>query len=450
MLRHEFTIPGQLAKIGKGLIFGWRHSNPSTLGFHEKHESRSHHAKLIVDDSDGHTCCVAPTRAGKSRSVIVPNALCFPGTAIFLDPKAEHAYVTSRRRRELTPEVHFIDPTHYFTNDSARLNPIDALLLPGADLEIDSYALAEMLSRGYRGTKEPFWDQHGIALLAALIINAALDADPARRNLKTVLDALSEDDVCYSLATLLDSQGATMNRTAYRTIATVLQMPEVTRGGVLATTQAYVRPLMSESVSAALGPSTISLTDLMAGKPMTIYLILPPHRLPALRGLLKVQLGTIMMALLYRREPPRVPTWLVLDEVGQLENFPILENLLTMSAGYNVRVSMFWQDLAQMVSYYPDSWRTILNNCSTLQTFGIYNRAMATQWGDYMDIHPSEMLQLKPDEQVITSHNQGTYISQRLDYLRDFPMETFDAHPMHPRHCRSLGRTSDRLLSNPG
>ncbi len=38
-----------------------------------------------------------------------------------------------------------------------------------------------------------------------------------------------------------------------------------------------------------------------------------------------------MMAALYRREPPRVPTWLVLDEVGQLENFPILENLLTMS-----------------------------------------------------------------------------------------------------------------------
>lgn len=421
------------SKIGKGILLGWEHSHREPIGFQNRAANPDvQHSGLVTDPMEGHLCCVAPTRAGKSLCSIVPNLLNYQGSAVILDPKGEHAVVTARRRKEMMQSVYLLDPTHHVTDEPATLNPLDVLQLPGCDLETDSFALADMLARGYRGTKEPFWDLQGSALLAALIICAATDKDPDKRTLKTVLEILGADDVTYLLATMLDTR-KDLNRCAYQTIASILQLPDVTRGGVIASTQAYVKPLMSESVLKSLGPSTIPLTELIAGKPMSIYLVLPPHRLPALRGLLKVQLGTIMTALLNRRERPELPTWLVLDEVGQLETFPILENLLTMSAGYAVKVAMYWQDLAQMTTYYPDSWRTILNNCSVLQAFGIYNRVMANQWGDYMDISPGELLRMKPDEQVLSIHNRGTFRCKRLNYLRDFPVEQFDEHPMHRR-----------------
>lgn len=47
----------------------------------------------------------------------------------------------------------------------------------------------------------------------------------------------------------------------------------------------------------------------------------------------------------------------LLDEVARLESFPLLESLLTLSAGYSVTVHTFWQDLAQLKSCYPDSWK---------------------------------------------------------------------------------------------
>lgn len=432
MARLSLSKPScENTKMGKGILLGWDQKHREPIGFVSPLASSEPQPFGLVSDSmEGHLCCVAPTRAGKSLCSIVPNLLNYQGAAIILDPKGEHAIVTARRRREMMQSVYLLDPTHHVTDEPATLNPLDVLQLPGADLETDSFALAEMLVRGYRGTKEPFWDLHGSALLAALIICAATDVNPVKRTLKTVLEILGADDVSYLLATILDSR-KDLNRCAYQTIASILQLPDVTRGGVIASTQAYVKPLMSESVVKSLGQSTIPLLDLISGKPMSIYFVLPPHRLPALRGLLKVQLGTLMTALLIRRERPELPTWLVLDEVGQLETFPILENLLTMSAGYAVKVAMYWQDLAQMVSYYPESWRTILNNCSVLQAFGIYNRVMANQWGDYMDISPSELLRMRSNEQVLSIHNRGTFCCKRLNYLRDFAPDQFDEHPMH-------------------
>ena len=60
-------------------------------------------------------------------------------------------------------------------------------------------------------------------------------------------------------------------------------------------------------------------------------------------------------------------------------NFPFLETMITLSAGYGVWCWSFWQDLSQLKAAYPTSWENILNNCGVVQTFGIHNRAMATQ-----------------------------------------------------------------------
>ena len=88
--------------------------------------------------------------------------------------------------------------------------------------------------------------------------------EPAQRNLNEVCQLLMSDDVVYNLAVVLDTVGKRLNKACYQEIASFLQMPELTRGGVLATADSYLRPFLSERVEAALASppfrSTMSST----------------------------------------------------------------------------------------------------------------------------------------------------------------------------------------------
>ena len=146
-----------------------------------------------------------------------------------------------------------------------------------------------------------------------------------------------------------------------------------------------VRMACHTSVSRCMAKSTFAHQDVVEGAPLSIYIILPPNRSRRHRGSLKLWIGTLMAAIFTRQSRPEFKTLFILDEVAQLESFPLLESLITLSAGYSVMVHTFWQDLAQLKTLYPESWKTILNNCGVIQAFGFNNRDMASQWGDYFD-----------------------------------------------------------------
>ena len=84
----------------------------------------------------------------------------------------------------------------------------------------------------------------------------------------------------YNLAVFLDTCGNALNPLARREIAAVLSMPEVTRGGVIATAQSYIKALMSASAQRCLAPSSFSLQDVVDGKPLSIFLGSSPILVP--------------------------------------------------------------------------------------------------------------------------------------------------------------------------
>jgi hypothetical protein len=91
--------------------------------------------------------------------------------------------------------------------------------------------------------------------------------------------------------------GKVLNKTARQEIATFLQMPDVTRGGLLATADSYLKPFLSERVEASLERSTFALTDVREGRPLSIYLIIPPDKLQSHKGLLKFWVSTLLRAI---------------------------------------------------------------------------------------------------------------------------------------------------------
>lgn len=414
------------------ILLGQRHEKRS-IGFASMPGTEGSSAEKLTYAGDAHLCTVAPTRSGKGVSVIIPNLLTYTGPVVVFDPKGENYAVTARRRREMGQRVIKLDPFGVTKGASDALNPLDLLDLKSAgDVDINSQSLAETLTSGIRGLREPFWDISGTGFSSGLIAMAATQGDPAQRNLNHVVEKLTASDTVYGLAVVLDTIGKKLSPLAYREIASVLQMPEVTRGGVVATTQSYFKPFSVECVARCLAKSTFSLQDVVDGEPLSIYIILPPHRMRSHRGLLKLWVGTLMASIFTRKSRPEAKTLFLLDEVAQLESFPLLEQLMTLAAGYSVWVHTFWQDLAQLKTCYPDSWKTILNNCGVTQAFGMNNRDMAMQWEEYFDHAGHQLRAMKPHEQILSIQGQGESICQRVNYLTDPQFAgMFDANPMH-------------------
>ncbi|MEW4529998.1 type IV secretory system conjugative DNA transfer family protein [Maioricimonas sp. JC845] len=374
---------------------------------------------LITYSGDAHLCTVAPTRSGKGVGIIVPNLLTYTGPVIVIDPKGENYVVTARRREELGHRVIKLDPFGVIDDETDSLNPLDLCQLPGSEIATESQAIAEMLSSGLRGTREPFWDLNGTAFAAGLIALAATQGDDAHCNLSYVLDRLTADDIGIDLEKILEAPGNKISPLAYREIASVLQMPDLTRGGVIATTKSYFASLNSAPVRRAMDTSTFSLQDVTDGKPLSIYLIVPANRMQSHRVVLKLWVGTLLAALFSRQRPVPMKTLFMLDEVAQLGQFPLLESMSTLSAGYAVWLHTLWQDLSQLKSCYPSTWKNILNNCAVIQTFGIYNYDMARQWGQFLQTPPDVLNRLEIDEQLLSLHGQGEQVCRRLNYLTD-------------------------------
>ncbi len=405
---------------GRSIILGWQSKRSAKIGFGKQLSPTTQDQNPVTYAGDSHLITIAPTGAGKGRGVIIPNLLTYNGPVVVFDPKGENYITTARRRREMGQQVVKLDPFGVVDGESDSFNPLDIFNLQNVDLESDAQMLAELLSRGVTGFKEPFWDVSGSALQSGVIAHVAT-MEEEKRQLSSVRDLLMADDTVYSLAVVLDTVGKTMNKMAHDEIAAFLQMPELTRGGVLATANSYLKSILSDRVIRTLQQSSFNLQDVVDGKPLSIYLIIPPDKLQSHRAVVKLWVGALLKAITSRQSIPEQKTLFMLDECGQLQHFPFLETIITLCRGYGALCWTFWQDLAQLQHWYPTSWKTILNNCGVIQTFGINNRDMATQWSGYLDHGPSQLRGLRSNQQVLSIHGRREQVSTLFDYLSDAP-----------------------------
>lgn len=422
---HDQTSPDgnraayQQMERGDSLILGWQSDARPTFGFARTSSPEPDSGEPVLYSGDGHLITVAPTGAGKGRGTIIPNLLMYQGPVVVLDPKGENYLTTARRRREMGHQVIKLDPFGVVDDHTDGLNPFDIFDLLNADLETDAQTLSELISRGSKGFKEPFWDLSGCGLHTGVNGYVAEHKTGDERNLNTVRRMLMSDDVVYNLAVVLDTVGKSINEMSHQEIATFLQMPELTRGGVLATAASYIKAFVSRRVARTLEKSSFNLRDVVDGKPLSFYLIIPPDKLRSHNALLKLWVGTLLKAITSRRYLPERRTLFLLDECGQLQNFPYLETAITLCRGYGLTCWTFWQDLDQIQSFYPESWKTLLHNCGVVQTFGIGNRDMAEQWSGYLDHDARQLRSMQPHEQVVQIYGEPELKCHRCDYLSD-------------------------------
>lgn len=170
--------------------------------------------------------------------------------------------------------------------------------------------------------------------------------------------------------------------------------------------------------------------DVYEGKPLSIFIVIPPEKLDSHKVLLRLWIGTLLTAVTRRTVMPQQRTLFLLDECAQLGELNVLRQAITLLRGSGLQTFTFWQDLSQLRATYPKDWESILNNSGAMQVFGITNHNMAKEWGELLGMRAQDLDRLALDEAAVSVRGKGSLVCRRPDYLRDKAFAgLFDANP---------------------
>jgi type IV secretion system protein VirD4 len=426
------VAPGR--RLPQQLLLGWECDFPNVDQYTAGPTSTRGARKVVTYAGDGHLISCAPTGAGKGRGVVIPNVLIYPGPVISVDPKGEIYQVCARRRREMGDQVIALDPFHLVTTKSDRLNPLDLLNLPRADVDSDAEMLASLLAVGNEYATDPFWNTTANGLIAGWISHIA--GGPVKERLFGQLRRLLfHDDMDYTIATMLDTN-VIKSRMARDQFVAYLSAPhDQTRPCIRTMARSYLSAFGSSQVTDTLWGSTFSLRDLYDGKPLSIFIIIPADKLESHRALIRLWVGTLLTVVTRRAVMPAQRTLFLLDECAQLGSLPILRQAITLLRGSGLQTWTIWQDLSQLRQLYPNDWPTMVNNSGVLQVFGLPNANMAKEWAELMGQGWETLHQLASEDAVVHRQGMGVTICRRPDYLKDSTfVGMFDKNPRFAMH----------------
>ncbi len=419
-----------------GLLVGWSLE-------HEKHRTRPgflssndqqqpERLQPILYKDAGHLMTIASTGAGKGVGCIIPALLRHQGPVVVIDPKGENYAVTARARREMGQQVVLLDPFNVVENEPDYFNPLDLIInFEGAEIE-QCKMLAEMIVIPNPDSKDPFWDQMAEQLIAGLLLYIAASSPPALKNLAELRFILNQSlkDLDFTLKDMLKTKIPEVMTTA----RAIYGMESKVRASVLSVAQYHTNFMAGNLISAATARTSFELEDVIEGKPLSIYLVIPPDKLDTSSQLIRLWIGSLLNLILMRSSAPRQRTLFILDEAAQMGPLSLLTKAITLLRGYGLQTWSFWQDLSQLQSLYPN-WETLYNNCRVHQNFGITNAHFAKKIAlitDYIDYQ--EILKLDNDEMLLQIAGDETVIAQLPNYLTDAVFKgKADENPFHTR-----------------
>lgn len=418
--------------------------------------------QLLRHKSDKHLLTLAPNRAGKGVSSIIPNLLTWPGSVIVIDPKGENAIVTARHRHEMGQAVHVLDPWGITGLPRARFNPLLTLGADSIDLSEDAALLADGLVLPGTKADDEFWNGEARSLLAGLLMHIVTTEAPEDCHLGALRTMLTcgEKEFADLLEDMNDNHAAhgLVKRTAQR----LLQKTDRERSGVISTAQAQTHFLDSPRMTDVLASSSFDLDDLKA-KPTTIYLVLPADRLATHGRWLRLIIGLCLSALTRSGMASQQPVLFMLNEFAALGRLQAVETAIGLLAGYGVLLWPILQDLSQLQDLYPHRWRSFLANTGVVQAFGVNDggtaehlskmlgqrTAIVRQHGRNMRnepiahgtenysavarplLLPQEILRLPPERQLLMLQGKPPILADRVRYFADAEFQgLFDRNPM--------------------
>ena len=380
----------------------WQAKNGVLLGYGD--------GRVIGWNDNRHMLTIAGSRAGKGVSLIIPNLLFYGGSALVVDPKAENAARTARRRGKgigpgkpgLNQDVYVLDPFGESGLDElASFNPLQALD-PRSELVVEDVGVFAdaLITHPERG--ERHWTESAQALIRALIL--VVIGDPrfeGRRNLITVRRLLLLTDETIDKARIVPGSDEVLS--AHKALLRILAgqenlpfsyicngvgeqiaaMGDNERGSVLSSARTQTQWLDSPKMARVLERSDFDLADLKRKK-TTLYLCLPATRMATHARWLRLMILLALNMMERVKVKLEQPVLFVLDEFPVLGYVEAIEKAAGLMAGFGVKLWPIVQNVGQLKQHYEHSWETFFANAGIVTSFGIGDSETLKVLSDYL------------------------------------------------------------------
>ena len=312
-------------------------------------------SRPLLSDTPGHALVVAPTRAGKGVGLLMQNALAWPSSMIILDPKGEFRQKTLHWRAHYQ-ECFTWGPTTF----STRWNPLAEIAATPPDTRMEqAMHLARAFASGSASgspaaSGDSFWTTEAASFLAHAFLWAATGTgQPA--TLAHVYDLLNRPD---DLARLHDALRHSPEPQLASWAQAHTSQTDSVASSILATARSYLRSFASGPVRDATAAAEFGYSNLLAPG-TTLYLHASAADFTTHGPLLVAFLEGFISRALATTDALTEPLLLLLDEFSLLPALPSLRTLLTLSAGYHIRLLVVLQNLSQVS---PDVRDILLSN----------------------------------------------------------------------------------------
>jgi len=328
------------------------------------------HIAIPERDQYEHLLLVAPTGAGKTSGVILPNLLAEPGTRslVITDPKREllrksSPAIGARYGAENVWALDFLDPTL-----SRGYNPL-AYVTDAATADL----FAQTWVRNTGESKDAFWSNAARTLIgaAALHLVATEEITPPLIALVDLLCGTPAESVSAALA---ESPVPEVRRLARGFLANMAKNERLL-GSVFTELPPRFTCLNLPEVRAVTGTNEIAFAQL-AEEPTALYLALDPQYARTLAPLTAcfflhffTTLTSIAKGVPSGALP--VPVLAYLDEFGTIGHIPEFASRMATVRSAGIGCLLVVQDLAQLTKAYgAEDADTILSNATTKMCLG--------------------------------------------------------------------------------
>jgi len=422
-----------------------------------------HTGRLLRYDGPAHLITLAPTRAGKGVGTVIPNLLAAERSVLVIDPKGENARIAGEARRRFGT-VHVLDPFEVSGMPSAAYNPLDRLAPDSLDLGEDAASLTEALVMDPPGqVTEAHWNEEAKAILGGLIMFCVCHEDRERRTLATIREYLTlPPEKLRALLELMqdsDAAGGLIARAANR----FLGKADREAASVLSNAQRHTHFLDSPRIATVLSRSDFHFSDLRH-RIASVFLVLPPNRMDAYSRWLRLLVSQALQDIARDAEASvrplsglagaqggtqrlQTPTLFLLDEFAALGRLEAVERAMGLMAGYGLQLWPILQDMSQLKDLYGERAGTFIANAGVQQVFGVNDFETAKWLSQMMGqetagfqtdsfkpgdgpsfsnnltgrdlLTPDEIMQLRPENQLLRVQGQATAVAQKLRYYAD-------------------------------
>ena len=355
--------------------------------------------RLIGIADDRHVMTIAGSRGGKSVAII-GNLLCYKGSVMCTDPKAELASITAEQRARLGQKVCILDPFSRCSDEVSKFrasyNPLSVLDPKSETIIEDAGLIADALVIASPDQKEPHWDESARNFIEGLVLHVATSKEFAgARNLITVRALIRDamvgepraavdpdlEGVCKIEFAMHQNAAKLKEQDEFDPVALAIEgsardfyeKGDNEKSSVLSTVRRHTKFLDYKAMHRVLLGHDLDLSELKSAENgVTIYLCLPAGRLSTCARWLRMFIYQMLDSV--ERTPARTdapPALMILDEFAALGRMRALEDAVAQVAGFGLKLWVIVQDWGQGVALYKERWESFTANAGVFQVFGV-------------------------------------------------------------------------------